>query len=122
MGSRFTENDEKMAVVLGEIKSRGLFFLDSKTTPRSVAYKQALDMGLTTASRDVFLDNDRDAKLIEMNILKLAEVARINGTAIGIGHPYPETIEALRNTIPKINNLGIEIVPITALLHSKTTN
>ena len=122
MGSKFTEDKKKMNIVLNEIKTRGLFFVDSKTTPNSTAYRAAFAMGLAVAQRDVFLDNTRNIDLIEGNISKLAELAIKSGSAIGIGHPYPETLEALKRTLPKLNKLGVEVVPITSLLRSKPTH
>ena len=58
MGSRFTEIEEKMMIVLTELKRRGLYFIDSRTSGGSVAFKVAKKMALKTASRDIFLDND----------------------------------------------------------------
>lgn len=116
MGSRFTENESKMRVVLKEIRRRGLFFVDSRTTSDTVAYKTALSMGIPTAERSVFLDNDREVETIAVKIMELARKALDNGSAIGIGHPYPETVEAMRKTIPQFESMGVRIVPITAIL------
>ncbi|MBM4388553.1 MAG: divergent polysaccharide deacetylase family protein, partial [Deltaproteobacteria bacterium] len=64
MGSKFSQDREKMRVLLGEVKKRGLYFIDSRTTEKTVAYELALEMGIASASRDVFLDNSRDANEI----------------------------------------------------------
>lgn len=116
MGSRFTENGPKMRVVLEEIRKRGLFFIDSRTTTGTVAYKTALSMGIPAAERSVFLDNDREVEKIAVRIMELARKALDNGSAIGIGHPYPETVEAMRKALPQLESMGVRIVPVTAIL------
>ncbi|MGK7346565.1 MAG: divergent polysaccharide deacetylase family protein [Candidatus Nitrospinota bacterium M3_3B_026] len=116
MGSLFTEDRERMSIVMREIKRRGLFFIDSRTTAGTVAYDVAVEYGARAASRDVFLDNERDVDKISGQIIALAEEALEKGSAIGIGHPYPETIEALERTIPVARAMGVEISPVTELL------
>ncbi len=119
MGSRFTANADKMEVVIGEIGKRGLFFVDSRTTADTVAFRVAQAVGVSSAKRDVFLDNDRDVGKIGEKLMELAEKARRNGHALGIGHPYPETMEAIRANLEKIRAKGARIVPVTALLQLK---
>lgn len=116
MGSLFTESREKMRVVLEKIGARGLFFVDSRTTAGSVAYETAIQLNVPSAKRDVFLDNDRDKAKITKNILLLVKVAKRKGSAIGIGHPYPETISALEETVPTLREMGVLVVPVTELL------
>ncbi|MBF0480794.1 MAG: divergent polysaccharide deacetylase family protein [Desulfovibrionaceae bacterium] len=95
MGSRYTESAERMAVVLEFLKARGLFFLDSQTTPNSRAGEAARRAGVRIYSRDVFLDNVRGVRAI-LNQLRQAELISLHrGQAIAIGHPYPETLAAL---------------------------
>jgi len=116
MGSRLTADPRKMTQVMDVLKGRGLFFLDSRTIASSVAYRQAQVAGIPALQRDVFLDNERDvAKIIEQFRI-LIEIARIKKSAIGIGHPYPETLKAL-SRFPKIaESAGIEIVVVRKLL------
>jgi hypothetical protein len=102
MGSSFTENPEKMKVVLEELSNRDLFFVDSRTTSETVGYKMASDMGLPSNKRGVFLDNDLDPRAIEIQVERLMSMARHSGAAIGICHPHPETLEVLRKYYPKI--------------------
>ena len=117
MGSRFTESEEKMRVVLKELKERDLFFLDSKTSEKSVGYSIAKNMGLKAAGRNIFLDNSPDVEYIKAQIYKLARLSTKKGSAIAIGHPHPSTIEALKQTIPDLKAKGIEIVPISELVN-----
>ncbi len=96
MGSRFTESERHMKVALAAIGEAGYFFVDSKTSGRSVGLKVARELGLKTVGRDVFLDNERDLDYIRGQFKAAIAVARKNGYAVAIGHPYPETIEVLK--------------------------
>jgi polysaccharide deacetylase 2 family uncharacterized protein YibQ len=116
MGSRFMEHGEKVRLVLQELKKRGLFFLDSRTTSKSQGYQIARELALRADKRDLFLDNETDVKDIQAQLKKLIQIARNNGTAIGICHPYPSTITALKEMIPQIKAEGIQIVPLSQAL------
>ena len=96
MGSLFTENRQDMGIVLKNIKGRGLFWLDSLTSAKSVGFKVGLAMGIKTAKRDVFLDNVQEADKIIVQLNHLLNLARQRGYAIGIAHPHPETLKALQ--------------------------
>lgn len=116
MGSKFTEDKEKMRVILNELEKRDLFFLDSRTSKNTVGYSIAKEMGLKVAERNIFLDNDQDLKSINAQIYKLAKLSLKNGSAIGIGHPHPATIKALKQMIPELKAKGIEVVPVSQLV------
>jgi polysaccharide deacetylase 2 family uncharacterized protein YibQ len=110
MGSRFTEEREKMATVLGILKEKGLFFIDSKTSPRSVGNTLAREMGMENAARNVFLDNVQDVEAIREQLEQLAAMARRRGAAIGICHPHRATIQALATAMPELQKSGITFV------------
>jgi polysaccharide deacetylase 2 family uncharacterized protein YibQ len=117
MGSRFMENEHRVNILMQELKARELFFLDSRTTADTVGYRTAKELGIKTGQRDVFLDNNRsDEAEIRKNISELAEIAKNEGKAIGIGHPHPATIRSLRDMIPRLKETGIEIVPLSELM------
>jgi len=117
MGSRFMEDDRRVATLMRELKGRNLFFLDSRTTSKTVGHRTARKLGIKTGERDVFLDNNSyDEAEIRRNISELAEIARNEGKAIGIGHPHPSTIRSLREMIPRLKESGIEIVPLSSLM------
>jgi hypothetical protein len=116
MGSRFTEYREGMEVVLAAMKETGLFFVDSRTTGHSVAFSEARRAGVPAAARDLFLDNEQDVEQISREIRKLAVLAGRKGQAVGICHPYEQTLEALRREAPYLKQQGIEIVPVSQLL------
>lgn len=96
MGSRFTQNSEAMQDFMVAVRRAGLFFVDSRTSQYSVGLFSAREAGVKAAKRDVFLDNVRDRQKITIQLQKLLAVAERNGQAIGIGHPYPETLQALK--------------------------
>jgi len=115
MGSRFTENKEKMTVVLEELKGRGLYFIDSKTTRHSVAFDLAKQMELRAASRDVFLDNDLSEAALKIQMDRLLALARSKGHAICIGHPHKETLWFLKRLQLRLRH-AVEVVPVSSLL------
>jgi polysaccharide deacetylase 2 family uncharacterized protein YibQ len=116
MGSRFTEWPQGMAPVLEILRERGLFFLDSKTTPRSVGIGMAQEMGLPHAARDVFLDDDMAAPAVVGELAKTEAVARRTGFAIAIGHPHPATLVELRRWLPAVAARGFRLVPVSAIV------
>jgi len=116
MGSKFTEDGPLMREVLAVAKKKKLFFLDSRTSSKSVVMSIARDMGVASADRDVFLDNDKDVASIKKRIREAVALARRNGSAIAIGHPYPETIKALQEAIPGISGSEITVVRLSELV------
>jgi len=116
MGSRFTASEEKMVVVLTELKRRGLYFIDSRTTSRSVAFKVAKRMALRTASRDIFLDNELSENALKIQMERLLSLARQKGWAIGIGHPHQETLELLKKYESTLTH-ETEVVPVSKLVN-----
>ena len=115
MGSSFTENREKMKVILRELKNRGLFYVDSRTTKGAVGFEQAKRIGVAAAERTVFLDNNPDPKAICVQIERLLEVAENFGSAIGIGHPYHETFEIIEKYQGRLRE-GFDVVPVSKLV------
>jgi len=116
MGSAMTADREGMRLILAELKRRGLLFLDSRTTARSVAVALSETLDVPHAARDLFLDNVQDVAAIKDNLLRLERIARKHGTAIAIGHPYDSTLAALRAWIPQARRRGIALVPISAVV------
>lgn len=114
MGSQFTEFPTGMKVVLSALGERGLLFLDSKTTPESAAPQEARKLGLKILQRDVFLDNEQSVAAILAQLRKAEDVARSKGQAIAIGHPHPETLQALQQWL-KAKDGSVTVVPLTSL-------
>jgi polysaccharide deacetylase 2 family uncharacterized protein YibQ len=119
MGSRFTEDRAGMAVVVDELRRRGLLFLDSRTTGRSVGMAAAADVGLPSAGRDVFIDHDPSPAAVRAALGKLEAVARRQGYAVGIGHPHDATIAALAEWLPGLRERGFALVPVSAVVRAR---
>lgn len=120
MGSRFTEDAAGMTIVIREARARGLLFLDSRTTQKTVGASLAQSMGVPHAARDVFLDNRRDPAAIRAQLSELVAQAQKHGSAIAIGHPYPETLAVLEQWLPEARAAGYEIVPLSTLARGGT--
>jgi polysaccharide deacetylase 2 family uncharacterized protein YibQ len=116
MGSRFTEDRTCMREVLDVLKKRNLFFVDSYTTAASIGLDEARKMGVPTARRHVFLDNEQDAGTICRQLDLLLSMAEKNGQAIGIAHPHRATLQALRRCGPHIHD-RVELVGVDALVY-----
>ncbi|UCG14359.1 MAG: divergent polysaccharide deacetylase family protein [Deltaproteobacteria bacterium] len=119
MGSRFCENETKMSLVMQELKHRELFFLDSRTTSNTKGHTVAVQLGVPSAERDVFLDNIQSPRAIRAQMKRLIQLARLKGRAIGIAHPHEATLRVLKQVIPQLPNQGIELVPVSELLQVK---
>ena len=116
MGSKFTADPEKMRQALGVVKSRDLFFVDSMTTHRSKGYPTASRLGITAARRNVFLDNAISVSAILIQLQKLQRHALKYGRALAIGHPFPETAEALRLFNRTRKRAGVKFVHVSRVL------
>lgn len=119
MGSRFTADADSMAVVMAELAARGLVFLDSRTTAATVGLAAARAAGVPAVERDIFLDHQRDAAFIAGALADLEARARAGGSAIAIGHPYPETIAALVAWLPGVESRGLQLVPLSAIIRHR---
>ncbi len=112
-GSLLTQHPGHMAWLMEEIGARGeLLFVDSYTTHRSVALRLARESGIPSVRRDVFLDDERDEASIAQEFERLKRLAKARGLAIGIGHPYPETLAYLERELPELRAQGFELVSI----------
>lgn len=115
MGSELSTDSESMRAVLSVLAERDLFFLDSRTSPDSVGYRLALEMGLFAAERQVFLDAESGPDAVRDQFRRLLEVAHDRGSAVAIGHPHADTIAILRQEIPQAIAAGFEFVPVGRL-------
>lgn len=120
-GSLLTRHPGHMAWLMEEIRLRGdLFFVDSYTTPESVALKLAHEAGVPAVKRDVFLDPDHAPGTLEREFRRLKKLARLRGFAVGIGHPYPETLTLLETELPKLAVEGFELISISRYIELKS--
>ena len=115
MGSKMTGDRRSMRPVLRALYDHNMFFLDSVTTGRSQVRQAAEKLPIPLLSRDVFLDHYQDTQSIEDALNQTLQKAVKTGSAIAIGHPYPETTEAIARWIHTLPDT-VQLVPITALL------
>ena len=100
----------EMRAVLETIASTPYYFIDSRTSASSVAYKLARELRIPSAERSVFLDNVKSKQAITSQLESLVKIAQKQGSAIAICHPYPVTLEVLAKEIPRLAAKGIEVV------------
>lgn len=116
-GSLLTRHPGHMGWLMEEIRQReDLFFIDSYTTHESVALRIAAESGVSATKRDVFLDHERTVESVTRELERLKSMARARGSAIAIGHPFPETLEVLERELPKLRAEGFILVTISELL------
>ncbi len=119
MGSKFTADEQKMRLVLEEIKRRDLIFIDSKTSPLSVGGKLSKSLGIAGAERDIFLDHIDDPKEIAQQFKSLEKSARKQGTAIAIGHPRAHTLATLQEWLVRVEADDIAVVPLSVVVQER---
>jgi polysaccharide deacetylase 2 family uncharacterized protein YibQ len=115
MGSKATEDSATLKSVFNELKKRGLYFLDSFVSPKTIGAKLAMSAGLPFAKRNVFLDNERNPEYIKKQLYKLVEIAGEHGQAVGIGHDRKTTLEVLKEVMPEIETQGYKFVYVSEL-------
>ncbi|MFI8556944.1 divergent polysaccharide deacetylase family protein [Pseudomonas putida] len=116
MGSRMTAQREPMAWLMAELQRRHLFFVDSRTSAATVAAAQAQEIGLAQVSRDVFLDDVRTVEAIRAQLQLGIAQARKQGSAVLIGHPYPQTLEVLEQELPRLHSQGVELIDLNQMI------
>jgi len=116
-GSLLTRHPGDMAWVMAEIKeTSNWFFVDSRTTSKSVAMDIAREHQVPVLARDVFLDHTRTVASIKKQFQYLLKLALQKGRAVAIAHPYPETIAVLEEMLPQLSSQGIKLVTVSEQL------
>lgn len=119
MGSLLTSQHIPMRIVMGRLRERGLYYLDSMTTPESVSVAEARRAGVPVARNRMFIDSplDESGRIdIESQLDALVEIAWRRGSAVGIGHPHPETLRSLERELPRLEEEGVELVYVSQLV------
>jgi polysaccharide deacetylase 2 family uncharacterized protein YibQ len=116
-GSLLTQLDQPMDWLMREVAARpGLYFVDSRTSALSVAYRAARWHGVPATERNVFLDTYRGEAHVRASLEELALKALRNGSALAIGHPYPETLKVLAEELPRLARYGVRLVAPSELI------
>ncbi len=116
MGSKATENLATMTAVAGELREKNMYILDSFVTSASVVRQAASESRIRSAKRDIFLDNQSDPAYIRQQIYKLKTKAKMNGSAIGIGHDRKNTLMVLKEPLPELEKEGYRVVFLSDLV------
>ena len=101
-GSKATTNGKVMSVLGSVLKANNKFFIDSRTTSKTVAEELMRSIGVPTIRRHVFLDNDDSKDKISERIDEVARLAQKQGIAVAIGHAKPNTLKAIKDALPKL--------------------
>ena len=115
MGSRFTASPDPLRPILRALKERGLMFVDSRSTSKSIVGGLAGQMQLPRAFNDRFLDHEPTRGAIDQSFAAAEGDARARGVALVVARPFPVTLERMAAWLPMLEAHGIEIVPVTAL-------
>lgn len=110
MGSKITADGILMRTILEQIQGKNLYFIDSMTTGRSIAYRTARSLGIPAAFRHVFLDAERNEESVRRRLIELFQTGRQKGTAVGICHPVGETLRVLKKNISLAGRYNIRFV------------
>jgi polysaccharide deacetylase 2 family uncharacterized protein YibQ len=116
-GSRFTTSTDAMRPVIDRLFQRGLLFVDARTASNSVATKVSDDVGVPRAYADRLIDQEASRPAIDRALADLERLARQNGAALGIAQTYPVTFERLINWLPQLDQRGIALAPVSAIVN-----
>lgn len=116
MGSKITANRPLMNIILQRLMDRDLFFVDSRTSGRSVAYRVAQSLGIPSTFRNVFLDGSSQEEYIQKKLIELFRLAQKKGKAVGIGHPFKETLKVLKENLDRVNEFDLELVLVSQIV------
>ena len=118
MGSLLTRMVEPMAWLMAALSERkDFYFIDSATAAHSIARRIAREKSVPSMRRNIFLDNERTEAAIMKQFIRLVVRARRDGAAIGISHPYPESVAVLEKVLPHIEEYGVRLLPVSELIN-----
>jgi polysaccharide deacetylase 2 family uncharacterized protein YibQ len=122
MGSLLTRHPGHMTWLMQELKGRGdLFFVDSRTSAQTVAERMAQEQGVPALRRHVFLDHDPAPAAVAAEFERLIALARRQGLAVAIGHPYASTLAVLEQRLPMLQAQGIALIPLREMIARQQT-
>lgn len=116
MGSKFTADKEKMEFLLELAKKKNLYYIDSWTTSKSVAYSTAKEKNIKTYRSSVFLDNEKDVEYIKERIKIAVNNTLQEGKVIAIGHYHNNMAKAIYEMLDYIEEKNVELVFTEELL------
>jgi hypothetical protein len=116
-GSLLTRHPGHMAWLMQDMgRQGGLFFVDSRTTAATVARQLATEYRVPSIDRKVFLDNEQTTTAVQAQFRRLLDIARREGSALGIGHPHAETLAVLRQELARLDDYNVQLVSVSRLI------
>lgn len=120
MGSQMTDQRQPMRALMTELQTRHLFFLDSRTSPRTVAAATAQEVKLASLSRDIFLDDDPAPSAVAAQFQSAIDLARKQGSVVIIGHPHTSTLALLERELPRLQAQGVDWIDIGQMIATRS--
>ncbi len=120
MGSLLTKHPGHMQWLMETLKLKGQIYIDSLTSEGSVAGKVAKEINIPYLTRDVFLDHEQQPSYIRKQFKELIRVAKRKGSALGIAHPHPSTVQVLSEVLVDVEQYGVNLIGIRSLLQKRT--
>ncbi len=119
MGSKISTDERIMSDVLDIIKEKGVYFLDSKTSAKSVARQVAAEKGVPFYERNIFLDGQTTKEHVKEQLRKAGEIALKEGKSIAIGHVGIEggkiTAQAIQEMLAEFDRKNVQLVFVSEL-------
>jgi polysaccharide deacetylase 2 family uncharacterized protein YibQ len=111
------EDEARLAIVMEELRAKGLFFVDSRTAADSRGRESAGRARVRFAARDVFIDHAPGYAAALENLTGAFRQGRRNGAPVlMIGHPHMDTVRAIRDALPFWQKEGVKVIPVSACL------
>ncbi len=115
MGSKMTASASQMRQVFSVLKQRNLYFIDSRTTEKTICRSSADLLQIPFGERDIFIDHFQDKDFIKKQLYELVRIATTHGEAIGIAHPYTKTYQVLKTALPDLKQ-KVQFVPVSEVV------
>ena len=119
MGSFLSTQKQSMHWLMDEMIKTDLFFVDSRTSVNTVAEQTANLYAVNNTRRNVFLDHELNRQAVEFQFDRLIQLAKQNGSAVAIGHPFSITLEVLEEKIPQLAAAGIQLIKVSSLIQQQ---
>jgi polysaccharide deacetylase 2 family uncharacterized protein YibQ len=121
MGSKATQDEAVMRAVMEALRARGMLFVDSRTTGRTVGLEAATAIGVPAIGRDVFIDDDPSPIQIERQLTATEALARRKGFAVAIAHPRAGSLDIIERWLGEVQQRGVILVPISELVRRQVS-
>jgi hypothetical protein len=116
MGSRFSTSHDDMLPILKSLRQRGLLYVDNRSSPQSVVPDIAGEIGLAATFANRQIDTELERTAIDKKLAELEDIAKRNGSALGIAHPYPIVMERVAVWAQTVEDRGTVLAPVSAVI------